>query len=203
MAAVFNYLPDGSPTFHMGSADYEGITARFALNRFAGGRSFGGPLTSGSLVDSAGEISFRFSKNQEPYGFDTERLLAMVKIPGEPAKRMVRMSLETAALSPQGLLGQWWMTFLTDSNGRRESKLVNLTTIDGETVVSDDGLVRCNRLAGEYPWDMHSHINCSWVRGTEKWTARFFQESNNRSYDALQMKDRHGNSMGLGSLPLK
>lgn len=38
VARIFNYSTSGSPTFHMGGGNYQGIEARFPLNRYQGGR---------------------------------------------------------------------------------------------------------------------------------------------------------------------
>lgn len=201
LALAFNYLPNGAPTFHMGSANYQGIETSIALNQYAGGRWLGGPVANANLVGTAGEMSIRFSQNAEPQGFDAERLVGIAQIPGEPAKRIVRMGLETSVLSLDGLLGQWLTTFMSKSGYPRETKLVNLTRVEGDTVVSDDGTIRCARVAPEHTW---RHVECSWEReASEVWSASFFQETNNRGYNVLQMRDRHGNATGLGNVPIE
>ncbi|MEJ5149571.1 hypothetical protein [Comamonas sp. MYb396] len=195
LAQVFNYLPDGAPTFHMGSGLYQGINASIPLNRYAGGRALGGPAASGHLVDSAGELSIRFSENAVRQGYDDNRLVGIASIPGEAPKRIVRMSLEPDAASLQGLLGQWWIGFYGQS--LPAFKLVKLTTLEGDSLTSEDGQVVCNRIDAEFP-----SLRCLWTRDGGLMTGYLSSEPNNRFGGQLQVRDRHGHGMGLGNVPL-
>lgn len=195
LAQVFNYLPDGAPTFHMGSGLYQGINASFPLNRYAGGRALGGPAASGHLVDSAGDLSIRFSENAVRQGYDDNRLVGIASIPGEEPKRIVRMSLEPDAAGLQGFLGQWWISFR--GQNLPTFKLVNLTTLDGDYLTSEDGQVACNRADTELP-----SLRCLWTRDGVLMTGYLSNQPNNRFGGQLQVKDRHGHGMGLGNVPL-
>ncbi|WP_395027449.1 hypothetical protein [Comamonas odontotermitis] len=198
LAQVFNYLPSGEPTFHMGSGTYQHIEPSFQLHRYAGGRWFGGPPASAHMLEFPGDFHIRFSENEVQKGFDAARLVGIAYIPGEGPKRMVRMALESGAVSAQGLLGQWWLRFQSSTGIQREARLVNLTTVDGDKVLSDDGTVGCVRPDASRP----QRVQCTWPHDGVDMKAYFHQETNNRSYNALQMRDRHGNLMGLGSVPL-
>ena len=150
------------------------------------------------MAEFPGDFHIRFSENEVQKGFDAARLVGIAHIPGEAPKRMVRMALESGAVSAQGLLGQWWLRFQSSTGVQREARLVNLTTVDGDQVLSDDGAVGCVRPNASKP----QRVQCTWQHDGVDMKAYFHQEANNRSYNALQMRDRHGNLMGLGSVPL-
>ncbi len=193
LTQIFNYLPGGAPTFHMGSGSYQGYETAFPINRYQGGRAVGGPPASGSLAEAAGQVALLFSYDGTSAAVPN-RTRGSVQLPGEPVKKIVRMALESDARAPQSLLGQWWMTFR--SNGypiQATVQLVNLTKVQGDTVSSDNGDVRCTR-----PQSDPYRVECLWQNGS----AYFLQEANNRSVDALQVRDRHSNLMGLGKVPL-
>ena len=198
LAQIFNYLPDGTPTFHMGSASYQamGNEAVLDINRYQGGRFIGGPAASGSLAEAAGQVALRFSADGTAQS-QRRRTKGGVQLPGEAPQQMVRMALES--MSPQSLMGQWWLTFRNDSGEafRGGAKFVNLTQLDNNAFSSDDGAVRC-----EPPPQGLQNMKCVWSKGSELWSAYVFHEPNTRNPDALQVRDRHGNLTGLGNVPL-
>ncbi|MCS4294946.1 hypothetical protein M2375_003179 [Comamonas sp. BIGb0152] len=198
LAQVFNYLPNGQPTFHMGSGLYQGIDTSVPLNRYAGGRSLGGPAASGALVDSSGDLSIRFSESATDSGFSANRVVGIVHLPGEAPKRMVRMSLDAEASSLQALLGQWWIRRYVVQGGARGLKRINLTSLEGERLFNDDGSVVCTRNAQT----TIPAAQCTWTEDGVEMMAWLSNEPNNRTRRALQVTDRLGNRMGLGEVPL-
>ena len=196
---IFNYLPSGSPSFHMGSGSYQGMAAELDINRYQGGRLIGGEEASGVLAESTGRVALRFSFDGSAEA-QPNRTRGSVQLPGEAHKKIVRMALESASTAPQTLLGQWWLQFFNDTGGstRVETRLVNLNKLSGNVVSSEDDSVRCERPSTEL-----FRMECVWSQEGERWSAYFFQESNNRSQSTLQVRDRHGNLMGLGQVPLE
>lgn len=197
LAQIFNYLPDGSPTFHMGSTSYQGVEASFVLNRYQGGRTLGGPPASGELAEATGTLALTFRTGAFP-SWVSSRVLGQVTFPNESPKQMVRMALEPGASDAQGLLGQWWLRFYADSN-KRVVEAVTLSRLEGDEAVSADGAVRCLRSNPQSP----AQAICVWNRDGVVYKAPLFQEANNRSAYSLQVRDRHGNLMGLGDVPLE
>lgn len=197
LAQVFNYLPNGAPTFHMGSGSYEGVTSNFDLHRYQGGRALGGAQTSAELAESAGDFRLQFS---EPGAFRPRlsRVRGSVEFPAEPKKSMVRMALEPGATTAEGLLGQWWLRFNAES-AREEVKLITFSRVEGADAVSEDGEVRCSRSDVAEPY----RASCTWNHNGLAYSAYAFQEAGNRSGSVLQVRDRHGNLMGLGDVPLE
>ncbi|GAB2487473.1 hypothetical protein GCM10027082_43190 [Comamonas humi] len=203
IAQVFNYLPDGRASFHMGSgaytgsSQYAGEASTLALNRYAGGRYFGGPATSAALADSTGTMQLQF--NNEP-----NRVEGMIQFPGEPPRRIVRLALEPDTSSHHGLLGEWVAFFWPKSASRTYLHTFTLTRDLGDAASTSDGSVRCQRQPHQF---YRNFVACDWRRGegadTEVWSTWFTQQTNNRSAYAMQIRDRHGNLLGLGDIPLR
>lgn len=198
LAQVFNYLPNGAPSFHMGSGSYAGVATQFTLNRYQAGRALGGPPASAELAQTAGNLGLEFSTLSYQYSIPS-RVRGSVAFPSEPQMTMVRMALEPGAGTAEGLLGQWWMGLYTD--GLPEIRQpVTLSRIEGNQALSEDGQVRCQR----YPEpDYTSRANCDWNHNGRAYRAYLYQQPGNRSGNVLQVRDRHGNLMGLGHVPLE
>lgn len=198
MAQVFNYQQDGAATFRMGSGTYQGARTRFALNRYQGGRSLGGPPLSAELAQATGDLGMDFL-----YGGQTRRSLNRVRgnveFPNEPKKPFMRLALEPGASTAEGLLGQWWLRFYPADYQQRELKAVTLTRVEDTYAVSEDGLIRCTRHMPDSP----RSALCLWNRDGVEYSAYLFQEAGNRSSTVLQVRDRHGNLTGLGNVPLE
>lgn len=197
VAQVFNYLPNGAPTFHMGSGSYEGVTTHFDLNRYQGGRTLGGPQANAELAESSGDFRLQFS---EPGALRPlpNRVRGRMEFPAEPNKSIVRMALESGATTAEGLLGQWWLRFNAES-AREEIKVVTLSRVEGNQALSEDGEVRCSRSDSGAP----GRAGCEWNHNGLVYRAYVFQEAGNRSGSVLQLRDRHGNLMGLGDVRLE
>lgn len=199
LAQVFNYLSDGSPTFHMGSTSYQSVQTSFALNRYQGGRTLGGPPASAELAETAGNVALEFRVPTGEYArLVSTRVQGQVTFPNESPKQMVRMALEPGLLDAQSLLGQWWLRFYV-SPGKHIKEAVTLSAVEGDAAVSEDRSVRCSRSNAQFP----AQAVCEWNRDGVVYKAALFQEPNNRSAYALQVRDRHGNLMGLGDIPLE
>ena len=196
IAQVFNYLPNGSATFHMGSGAYQGEETKFPLNRYEGGRYLGGPAMSGRLAENTGDVSLRFAGGVS--AGSGKRVSGWVSLPNEPEKQLVRLDLEPATSPAQGLLGQWLIEFTRMTGpSKHVSKHVQLTKVVGEAAVSVDDAVRCVPQA-----DVARFFRCTWTNGDETWEGLLYQTNNDRGSRALQIRDRHGNLMGLGNVPL-
>lgn len=200
VAQIFNYLPDGTPTFHMGSGTYAGAATSFELNRYRGGRALGGPLKSAKLAEAAGEIKLEFMYDGEgnTAARRPSRLTGDVQFPGEAPKQIVRMALEPGAETAEGLLGQWWLHFIGMSNWLKPTP-VTLSRIEGNEAINQDGTIRCSRQIPHVP----RRAQCIWNRDGQTYTAYFNQQQGDRSFTILQVRDRHGNLMGLGDIPLE
>lgn len=204
IAQVFNYQPDGRPSFHMGSSDYEGVSTTMVLNRYADGRYFGAPQRSAQIVETAGELQLQFT---EPYQANKveSRVAGVVRFPGEQPQRMQRLELEPDTSSHQGLLGQWMLNFEGPDQTRAwaETTFVTLSRDLGDMATNEDGSVQCRRQPQQDVWPLQSTV-CEWWRAdrAETWKSRFMRQTNNRSASTMQIRDRHGNLMSLGSIPL-
>jgi hypothetical protein len=96
------------------------------------------------------------------------------------------------------LLGQWWLKFST-LIAPQDTVAVTLSRVEGLEAVSDDGAIRCTRADPAVP----RRATCTWIRDGVTSTGYLFQEPGNRSGTVLQVRDRHGNLMGLGAVPLE
>ena len=194
---VFNYRADGQPTFHMGSGAYasagantNATRARFALNRYAGGRSLGGAAQSAHLQDEAGTVEVELALGQ----IDSNTLQggplasASVTLPGEAPKRIRRLQLDAASSLADQLFGEWyWARLGTTITFNRE--------VDGR-VTNADGTVVCWRETPNIPV-----VSCGEPDGALwKWVSSFRIPLLNRGSDAIQLRDRFGNFMGLGQV---
>ena len=204
IAQVFNYLADGRSSFHMGSNDYAGITTTMALTRYADGRYFGGPQRSARAVEAVGEMQLQFAElNQQR--LNANRVAGTVQFPGELPQRMQRLALEPETSNHQGLLGQWMLLFLGPDHTKpswQETRFITLSRDLGDAAASEDGSVQCKRQSLEGLW--LQGVVCEWWRNdrSELWKSSFMQQTNNRSASAMQIRDRHGNLLGLGDIPL-
>lgn len=198
VSQVFNYQPNGAPTFHMGSANYQRLDAQLALNQYKGGRTLGGMPATAQFADAAGALKMRFTVPEpEPWQSSPSRTEGSIQFPGEAEKRMVRMALEPGADSAQGLLGQWWMRFVMEGP-RVTTQLVALTQVQGDEAWNEDGSLRCARIDPRRP----SSVLCTWQKDGAVSKAYTSVDPGNRSMYGLQVRDRHGNLTGLGDTPL-
>ncbi|MGE8320683.1 MAG: hypothetical protein ACN6O3_18170 [Comamonas sp.] len=200
---VFNYLADGRPSFHMGSGEYAGVATTMELIRYADGRYFGGPQRTAQAVEPTGELQLQFAVSDQQR-LVAQRVAGMVQLPGELSQRMQRLALEPDTTSHQGLLGQWMLAFEGPDQTKpwRETRFVTLSRELGDAAASEDGSVQCRRQPQEGFWPQPAV--CEWRREdrAEVWKSGFVQQTNNRSASTMQIRDRHGNLLGLGNIPL-
>ncbi|MEJ5127490.1 hypothetical protein WH367_15705 [Comamonas sp. MYb21] len=198
LAQVFNYLPNGDATFHMGSGEFQGGKTSFGLNRYRGGRPLGGPSASAELAQAVGDLTLDFVV-LESTAQSSSRIEGGIAFPDEVRKPMLRMAMEPGVLDARSLLGQWWLRFDAESGNQRVIEAITLSRVEGKYTLSADGAVRCWRSNPQFlPQGV-----CVWNRGGKVYRASLFQQAGNRGSYALQVRDRHGNLMGLGDVPLE
>ena len=204
---IFNYLPDGRSTFHMGSAvigrnPVTGTTNPriVPIQRYQGGRYLGGPASAAAPVSDgqeAGAAVIEFSGRNEdriaPYVEGTFQL------PGEEVKPVKRLDLQ--GLTPfSRLAGEWAMAF---SNavppGVPILRKVRFSSTDNASATSDDGLVQCTKN----PYDLSRYVCHLYADSTRavvqgSLSARF--NGFTADEDAIQLKDQFANWRGVGQI---
>lgn len=192
---VFGYQANGQPTFHMGVGNYatesgeRGISsARFALQQYAGGRSVGGEPASAHFVQDAGEVVVSVAPS-----YEATLAQAMVQFPGEAAKPMQRIALESPQSLEDQFFGEWHLPWLQSDDG-----LVTFTLnrMDGDVATNEDGSVRCQLNAAS------KHGICRWSGSPGSTYGIDLRNEFVIGYSSLRVRDRHGNLTGLGDVPL-
>lgn len=82
---LYNYNKDGTPTFHMATGTVVDNKVVAPLKQYKDGPYFGSPPRDGVEAADAGEVEVTF----------TSRTTAVIKLPGEKAKRMQRFNYES------------------------------------------------------------------------------------------------------------
>lgn len=187
---VFGYQPSGQPSFYMGFGHYASesggstaSSARFALNRYAGGRSLGGEPASAQLVEQVGDVGV-----QVPLISAKSLTYATVQFPGEVPKRMRRFALEPMNTAEDKLLGEWFLLGIP--------MLLVLDRMDGDTATNADKSVRCQVIA-EID-DVQCVLNDPNLR--QPFPMRSDPFDMTRGF--VRVRDRHGNLTGLGHVPM-
>ncbi|MGE8320682.1 MAG: hypothetical protein ACN6O3_18165 [Comamonas sp.] len=194
IAQVFDYLPDGRPAFHMGSAsNYLWSSADLALKRYEGGRRFGGPAQSAHETEEAGTL--RLAPNPED-----RTLLPLLQFPGEAPKPIRRLVLDGGSWQER-LKGVWLFRWLGEAPDA--PPFVNLNQTGEDFVSNDDGSVQCRPGSGS----SSVFIQCQWYRepGVSGAVIPGLQADNlpfSNVMQAVRVRDRHGNLVGLGNVPL-
>lgn len=194
IAQVFNYLPGGQPTFHMGSAtNYLQSRADLALKRYEGGRWFGGPAQSAHEAENAGVLRLAPDPADRP-------LSPLIQFPGETLKPMQRLMLEGGSWQER-MLGIWLFNWL--GTAPDAPRFANLTRIGENFVSNDDGSVQCWSITSEAA----RLIQCRWYREPSVVAATVpAMHADNLPFpqimQAIRVSDRHGNLVGLGNIPL-
>lgn len=192
---VFGYQANGQPTFHMGVGSYaaeseysDTSSTLFGLQQYGGGRSVGGAPASAHLVHDAGNVLVSVS------GARSATLAqAMVQLPGEEAKLMQRIPLE----SPQSLEDRFFGEWYAPSFGKLGGPLtVTLNRMDGDVARNEEGSVRC-QLDAET-----QRARCLFNRSTDGVYDIDFSDEFVMSHNFVRVRDRHGNLTGLGNVPL-
>lgn len=188
---VFNYDADGQPTFHMGSGTYAsaGVNtlasrADLSLDRYAGGRSLGGPPQPAHWQDNAGVVTVELSlKETTPARHFSQR--GTVTFPGEAPRAIQRLQLDAPPALADRLFGEWYdpiqathIVFNQEENG---------------LVKSADGSLACEYGSTERP----TWVRCKHADGR---IIVFPLPLLNQGSTWIQIRDRFGNLQGLGKL---
>lgn len=191
---VFGYQANGQPTFHMGVGDYAmepgeySSSARFDLQQYGGGRSVGGAPASAYWVQNAGEVVVRV------FGLEQSTLSqAMVQFPGEEAKLMQRIPLESTESLEDQFFGEWYFASFAKAGG---PLTVTLDRMDGDVATNEDGSVRCQLD------DKSRRGQCQWNGSPGSWNYIDLRDGFSMNQQFMRVRDRHGNWSGLGNVPL-
>ena len=204
---IFNYLPDGRPTFHMGTAvmGYNPLAGAFnpgvvPIQRYQRGRYLGGPTAAGAPVldaEDTGDAVIEFSGiNADRYAPYIEGTL---KLPHEEAKPLKRLDLQ--GLTPFSRFdGEWVMVFSNaEPPGAPILRMVRFSSTSDVSATSDDGLVQCTKNPYDLPryvCHLYADPTRAVVRGSLY--ARF--NGFTAEADTVQLRDQFGNWRGVGNI---
>jgi hypothetical protein len=196
---LFNYRADGQPTFHMGSATYQSngansraSVATIPLRQYRGGRSLGGAAQSGQWEADAGDALLEFSSPApEPGTRDLQVwwTQGQLQLPGEAPVKIRRLQTDTPISFSERMFGDWYM--------RSRRDIVRLEREQGDAVTTSDGKFLCRPgLPGS------SSLMCGEPNGENQWHTLDFPylPGMARFGPYLRLRDRFGNSVGLGKL---
>ena len=204
---IFNYLPDGRATFHMGSAviGFNPVTGTInngevPIQRYQGGRYFGGPSAAAVPVhnaNDAGDAVMEFTgRNGDTYAPYVEGSL---KLPHQDSKPLKRLDLQ-GMTSLSRFRGEWVMTFLnaTPIYGSI-TRAVRFSSVSETSAISDDGLVECAKdVEGYQPYVCNLYVDAT--RTVVLGTLREVFNGFTPDRDAIQWKDQFGNRRGVGKI---
>ncbi|GAB2466647.1 hypothetical protein GCM10027082_17780 [Comamonas humi] len=201
MLQMFDYGRDGRSSFHAMAAPYEaGSVARGPLLRYQQGRYFGsGPLVA-SLAEDAGELRLAMEHESTPGSRRPGRATeGTITLPGEPAKRITKLTLGIEASLPEQLLGSWHMLFRSSdpaaSRERDFSRVFSLQTIDHDGVVYSAGRDVACRADGQN--GLNVRCDALDAAGQVIGHSSFFYDGVSRNVNQVKYKDRFGNWMGI------
>jgi len=204
---IFNYLPDGRATFHMGSAvvGFNPLTGtinsgKVPIQRYQGGRYFGGPNAAAVPVHNAkdvGDVVISFSRKGEDQ--DTRYIEGTLKLPYQDAKSLKRLDLQGMTLFSR-FTGEWVMTFLNATPIYRPiTRAVRFSSVNETSAISDDGMVQCAKDVEEWhPYICNLYVDAT--RTVVLGTLRGVFNGFTHDRDAIQWKDQFGNRRGVGKI---
>ncbi len=207
---VFDYLPNGQPTFHMGSSliGKDPFTGTYnedvvPLKRYRGGRFLGGPTMPGTLVADAPEVgNARLDFNGVIENQGAWYISGTLQLPGEDKKFLNRLDLQSQGPLDR-LQGEWIMNFSAVQKPEylQESivKTVRLSKITDKSVMSDDGLIVCSTLENnqyKYKCNLYNDSLRLEVVGSTEFMANGFTTYGS----AFQLRDKFGNWRGVGDV---
>ena len=191
ISIIYDYRENGDSTFHMGSTFYRDPWSNVVpLNRYGYGRYMGGDARVAQIVEAAGNAKIEFFGAKPPdYGPPSVNPLenAIVTLPGESAKPMKRLQFGVGRDLSDVLLGSWMMII-----NQHIWEYVEIDRVVGDEFVSKDGAVACRM-------DKSPIIICRRVASPEL-SVEIYSSGFGNSDMAIKMKDRHGNSLGLGEM---
>ena len=206
-----DYLANGEPTFHLGSkplspsaTERTSTTAKVPLQRYAGGRYFGGPAKSGVVVGLPGSIALDFAPY---YGNNqyTDFATGQITLPNESAKRMRRLALEPISTGLDYFFGEYLVRWSLLKPA--DSSWVRLTRVAGEFVLNDDGSIQCTRKWANQPLKLQcALLDMENPQGPWKGIAdieiRPFDRGSTSERLIARTRDQHGHWLGLGAVNL-
>ncbi|QMV74788.1 hypothetical protein HS961_19175 [Comamonas piscis] len=195
---LFNYRADGQPTFHMGSASYQSkgmgsrsTVATIPLRQYRGGRSLGGAAQSAQLEGDAGVAVLEFSAphtNRET-NLHLWWTQGQLQLPGEAPVKIRRLQIDAPENFAERMRGDWYVA--------RTHSIARFDNVQGDGIATADGKIYCvpNRQS-EYP-----NMSCGEPNGVMwNWHQFMYMPDMGRGQPFLRVRDRFGNSVGLGSL---
>jgi hypothetical protein len=96
---MYAYESSGQPTFYLAVGPMVNNEVTTSLNRYVGGRYFGGPARSGTQEKTVGQVKMRFTSGVTGYA----------TFPGEPEVAIIRGNFGYAAVQ-SSLKGVWSLT---------------------------------------------------------------------------------------------
>ncbi|WP_395026507.1 hypothetical protein [Comamonas odontotermitis] len=186
---IFDYLNTGASTFHMGSGSYGQSSMDIDLFRYGGGRYFGGPARSGSVVEDAGAVQIDLQGAPS-------LAEAMIQFPGEGPKKMVRMGLTSQSSPEESLLGDWHMIFRGEKSGSILTT-VSLDRVVDSVVSNKSGNVKCL-----FQSVAERQVSCKFYSSgaapQEMGSVSFvYNGTSPASGSVIKIKDRKGNLLGV------
>ena len=196
---IFNYRADGQPTFHMGSASYQskGVDSRASvatipLRQYRAGRSLGGPAQSAQLEADAGNAILEFNSPPPQAGGPDHNIWwsqGVLQLPGEAPVQIRRLQTDVPANFAEHMYGSWYVD--------RTDTVVRFDRADGNGVTTADGKIRC------LPNSQSTVMNMSCGEPNDvmwNWHQFMYLPDMGRAQPFFQLRDRFGNSLGLGAL---
>ncbi len=195
---LFHYRADGQPTFHMGSAIYQGkgagsraSVATIPLREYRGGRSLGGPAKAAELEAEAGNAIVEFYSPPLESGAIDRNVWwtqGQLQLPGEPPVKIRRLQIDVPASFAERMFGDWY--------ARSGEVVTRFDRVQGEGVITADGKLLCLPV-GLTPG---ANMSCGEPDGNQ-WRSHYstYLPDMGRSGPFLRLRDRFGNATGLGA----
>lgn len=195
---LFNYRPDGQPTFHMGSAVYQSKSAdtrtsvaTIPLRQYRGGRSLGGLHQSAQLEAEAGNAILEFTSPKPENGttdYNVWWSQGTLQLPGETPVKIRRLQTDIPASFAEQIFGEWYAY---------PDQIARFDRLQGNAVTSADGKIVCLPI-GVSPG---SNMSCGETNGALwAWHYSMYVPDMGRTGPFLRLRDRFGNAVGLGQL---
>lgn len=195
---LFNYRADGQPTFHMGSASYQSkgmgsrtSVASIPLRQYRGGRSLGGAAQSAQLEGDAGVAVLEFSAPPSKSEPDLHLwwTQGQLQLPGEAPVKIRRLQIDSPENFVERMRGDWYVG--------RTHRIARFDNVQGDGIATADGKIYCvPNMQSEFP-----NMSCGEPNGVMwNWHQFMYMPDMGRGQPFLRVRDRFGNSVGLGPL---
>ncbi len=193
---LFNYRADGQPTFHMGSATYQskGVDSRatvatIPLSQYRGGRSLGGAAQSAKLEADVGNAVLEFSSSRvdRDTDFNVWWTQGQLQLPGEATVKIRRLQTDVLENFAERMIGDWYVG--------RTDKIERFDRLQGNGVSTADGKILCL----PHTQSVGLNMSCGEPNGVMwNWHQFMYMPDMGRATPFLRLRDRFGNSVGLG-----